>query len=122
MENSNDRRGGAKPNAGRKKIPLEERKVQISFYVKRKNADKIRDRLGQQIKNLDKWFYGVSFTARAKKAKKGCSVMNYDYSLIAAQIKRERRQKQMDKALEIWGYVCGGIILTTYIAVWLYYI
>ena len=64
----------------------------------------------------------MSFTARAKKAKKDCSVMNYDYSLIAAQIKRVRSQKQMEKALEIWGYVCGGIILTTYIAVWLYYI
>lgn len=47
---------------------------------------------------------------------------HYDYSLIAAELKRERRQKQMEKALEIWGYVCGGIILTTYIAVWLYYI
>ncbi len=48
--------------------------------------------------------------------------MNYDYSLIATEIKRERRQRQMEKALEIWGYFCAGIILTTYIAVWLYYI
>ena len=47
---------------------------------------------------------------------------HYDYSLISAELKRERRQKQMEKALEIWGYVCGGIILTVYIAVWLYYI
>lgn len=48
--------------------------------------------------------------------------MNYDYSLIAKELKAQRRQRRKEKALEIWGYVCGGIILTTYIAVWLYYI
>ena len=49
-----DRRGGAKPNAGRKKIPPEERKIQLALYVKRKNVDKIRAHLERIIKELDK--------------------------------------------------------------------
>lgn len=48
--------------------------------------------------------------------------MNYDYSLIAAELKRERRQKCKAKALEIWGYVCFGIIFITDIFVAYYYI
>lgn len=48
--------------------------------------------------------------------------MNYDYSLIAAEIRRARRQKQKEKAFEIWSYVCFGIIFITDIFVAYYYI
>lgn len=48
-----DRRGGARLNAGRKKIPPDECKIQLAFYVKKKNVDKIRAHLERIIKKLD---------------------------------------------------------------------
>lgn len=49
-----DRRGGARKNAGRHSIPIGEKKVQISFYVRQKNALKLREELKKLLKNLDK--------------------------------------------------------------------
>lgn len=48
-----DRRGGAKPNAGRKKIPPEERKVQLSFYVRSRNARAVKEKIERIIAELD---------------------------------------------------------------------
>lgn len=49
-----DRRGGARKNAGRHAIPVAEKKVQIAFYVRKKNAVKLREELKKLLKNLDK--------------------------------------------------------------------
>lgn len=49
-----DRRGGARKNSGRDKIPAAERKVQIAFYVRKKNAVKLREELKKLLKKLDK--------------------------------------------------------------------
>ena len=47
-------RGGARKNSGRDKMPAAEKKVQISFYVRKKNAVKLRERLKAMLKELDK--------------------------------------------------------------------
>ena len=49
-----DRRGGARKNAGRHSIPVAEKKVQIAFYVRKKNALKLREELKKLLKNMDK--------------------------------------------------------------------
>lgn len=54
METKKENRGGARKNAGRDKIPAEERKVQIAFYVRKKNAVKLREELKKLLKEMDK--------------------------------------------------------------------
>lgn len=49
-----ERRGGARKNAGRHAIPVAEKKVQISFYVRKKNAVKLREKLKKLLKKMDK--------------------------------------------------------------------
>ena len=54
-EQSNDgkRRGGARKNSGRDKIPAAERKVQIAFYVRKKNAVKLREKIKAMLPKWD---------------------------------------------------------------------
>ena len=53
METKKENRGGARKNSGRDKIPAEERKVQIAFYVRKKNAVKLREKIKAMLKELD---------------------------------------------------------------------
>lgn len=48
-----DRRGGARKNAGRHAIPVAEKKVQIAFYVRKKNAVKLREKIKAMLPELD---------------------------------------------------------------------
>ena len=54
QSNGCKRRGGARKNSGRDKIPTAERKVQIAFYVRKKNAVKLREELKKTLKEMDK--------------------------------------------------------------------
>lgn len=47
------RRGGARKNSGRDKIPAAERKVQIAFYVRKKNAVKLRKALKRIVADME---------------------------------------------------------------------
>ena len=44
----------APKRAGRNKIPADERKVQLAFYVKKKNLAKIRKALKRTVAEMDK--------------------------------------------------------------------
>lgn len=48
-----NRRGGARKNSGRDKIPAAERKIQIAFYVRKKNAVKLREKIKAMLPALD---------------------------------------------------------------------
>ena len=53
METKKENRGGARKNAGRDKIPAAERKVQIAFYVRKRNAVKLREKIKAMLPELD---------------------------------------------------------------------
>ena len=54
MEKKKETRGGVRKNAGRPAIPVAERKVQIAFYVRKKNAVKLREKIKALLKKMDK--------------------------------------------------------------------
>ena len=54
MENSTDRRGGARKGCGRKPIDPSEQKIQLFFYVKRKNADAFRAAVEKLLKKYNR--------------------------------------------------------------------
>ena len=49
-----DRRGGARKGCGRKPIDPSEQKIQLFFYVKRKNADAFRAAVEKLLKKYNR--------------------------------------------------------------------
>lgn len=53
MEKKKENRGGARKNSGRDKIPAAERKVQIAFYIRKKNAVALREKIKAMLPKWD---------------------------------------------------------------------